>query len=503
MNRMNKKNKIEFSIMLNRIEKVQGSPDDECSDALVGIETFIVSDRDADRKRRHDTTGAESSNGVDKQKKNTALLIISALIAFSSSAQRILTLEEAIANTLQKNYDIILSKNDSAIAAIDYSYRNAAFIPRLNGNIGTVWNNNAQKQTLSDGTKRDKSGLKSNNISSQLALNWTLFDGLKMFVTRKRLEQLSEFGELEIRNQVVNTVASVINNYYNIVRQKQQLRAIEEQMSIDSERVRLAQYRLDVGVGIKPDLLQSKIDLNAQKAAQLQQQALIEQLKEQLNQAMAIPQFSMYDVVDTIVINSNISLEEVMSAAEKNPAVLMAKKNIDIANLMLKERKAELFPTISFNSAYNFNRLTNQAVINNFSTLFNQVQGFNYGFTATVPLLNNFNTRRLIRQAKWSVGYQNIVFENQRSVTTLSVINAFQNYEQQKKALALEDENILLARENLDIVFQTYKLGAATLLQLKEAQNSLADAETRLIEARYNAKVSETELMRLSGSLVK
>jgi len=101
------------------------------------------------------------------------------------------------------------------------------------------------------------------------------------------------------------------------------------------------------------------------------------------------------------------------------------------------------------------------------------------------------------------VGYQNIVYENQKSITDLSVINAFQNYEQQKKALALEEENILLARENLDIVFQTYKLGAATLLQLKLAQNSLADAENRLIEARFNAKVSETELMRLSGQLIK
>jgi outer membrane protein TolC len=82
------------------------------------------------------------------------------------------------------------------------------------------------------------------------------------------------------------------------------------------------------------------------------------------------------------------------------------------------------------------------------------------------------------------------------------VINAFQNYEQQKKALALEEENILLARENLDIVFETYKLGVATLIQLKLAQNSLADAENRLIEARYNAKLSETELMRLSGQLL-
>ncbi len=480
MNRMNK-NKIAISNMVRKEQNVQVS----------------------------DTTEADSSNGAGKQQKTTHYLTLFSipvlfLISVSSSAQKILTLEEAIGNTLQKNYDIILSRNDSAIAAIDYSYRAAAFVPRLNANVGTTWNNNNQKQTLSDGTKRQSSGLKSNNITSQLALNWTLFDGLKMFITRDRLEQLVEFGELEIGNQVVTTVANVINNYYNIVRQKQQLKAIEEQMSIDSERVRLAQYRLDVGVGIKPDLLQSKIDLNAQKAAQLQQQALIEQLKEQLNQAMALPQFTIYDVVDTIVINTGISLGEVMSAAEKNnPAVLLAKKNIDIASLVLKERRAELFPTVSFNSAYNFNRTTNQAVLNSFSTLFNQVHGFNYGFTAAIPILNNFNTRRLIRQAKWSIDYQNIFYENQRSVITLNVINAFQNYEQQKKALALEEENILLARENLDIVFQTYKLGAATLLQLKEAQNSLADAYNRLIAARYNAKVSETELMRLSGQLVR
>src|SRR6185369_8958352 len=165
-------------------------------------------------------------------------------------------------------------------------------------------------------------------INSQVALNWTLFDGLKMFVLRDKAEQLLAFGELEIKNQIVNTVATVVNNYYNIVRQKQQLRSIEEQMSIDSERVRLAQYRLDVGVGIKPDLLQSKIDLNAQKAAQLQQQALIEQLKEQLNQAMAVPQFTMYDVVDTITINTGISLGDVLANAEKNnPSLQVYKKS--------------------------------------------------------------------------------------------------------------------------------------------------------------------------------
>jgi outer membrane protein len=431
-------------------------------------------------------------------------LLISLLTCFISRSQKLLSLEEAIATALQHNYDILLSKNDSAIAAIDFSFRNAAFIPNLDVNAGRSWTNNNQKQTLSDGTERNRSGLKSNNLNSQLALSWTLFDGLKMFITRDKLQHVLELGELQIKNQVVNTVAAVINNYYNIVQQKQQLRAIEEQMSINTERVKLAQYRLDIGVGIKPDLLQSKIDLNAQKAAQLQQETLIAQLREQLNRAMGVPQFTVYEVVDSIPINPGIILDETLRQAElNNPSVLLAKKTIDVANFTLRERKAERWPIVSFNSAYNFNRNKNAAVINNFSTLFNQTQGFNYGLTATIPILNNFNARRLIKQAQWNVEFQTMVYENQRSVTALSVINAYQSYEQQKKALALEEENILLARENLDIVFQTYRLNAATLLQLKEAQNSLADAYNRLIAARYNTKVAETELLRLKGELVR
>ncbi|MEO7924471.1 MAG: TolC family protein [Chitinophagaceae bacterium] len=425
-------------------------------------------------------------------------------ISISSSAQRVLPLEEAIATALQNNYNILLARNDSASAAIDYSYKNAAFIPRLNGNLGTTWNNNNTKQILADGTKRQSSGLKSNNITAQLALNWTLFDGFKMFATRDKLAEFVRLGELGIKNQLVNTVAAVISTYFNIVRQKQQLKAIEEQMSISNERVKLSQYKLDIGVGAKPDVLQSKLDLNEQKAIQLQQQTLIVKLREELNQVMNVQQGTVYDVSDSIPINMALSLGDIQSTVEKNnPSLLIAKKNIDIAGLTLKERKAERFPTVSFNSAYNFNRTQNQAVINSFSTLYNRNNGFNYGLTATIPILNNFNTRRLIKQAQLDIQYQQLVYDNQLSLVSLSVISAYKDYEWQKKALYLEEENILLAHENVSIVFQVYRLNSTTLIQLKEAQKSLQDAYTRLITARYNTKLAETELMRLKGELVR
>src|SRR5215467_8111162 len=144
-----------------------------------------------------------------RKKTFRGFLFFAIFLPISASAQRTLNIEEAIANALQKNYDIILSRNDSALAAIDYGYRHAAFLPQLNGNLGTQWNNNSQNQTLFDGSKKERHGLKSNNTSGQLALTWTLFDGLKMFVVRTHAEQALELGELEIKNQVTTTVATV------------------------------------------------------------------------------------------------------------------------------------------------------------------------------------------------------------------------------------------------------------------------------------------------------
>lgn len=439
------------------------------------------------------------------------LFVLSVLFSsITAGAQRMLTLDEAIAIALKNNFDIQLSKNDSMVAQLNNSYRNAAFYPTLNATTGITFNNNDQLQKFSDGTTRERNGVKSSNLQAALSLNWTLFDGMKMFATRDKVAEFVKLGELGIKNQVVNTVAEVINTYYNIVRLKQQVKAVDEQISINEERVKLAEYKLDIGVGAKPDVLQGKVDLNAQKALKLEQMTAIEQQKEILNQllnakmAAADNPSTFYEVSDSIPINSSLSLGDVQAGIEStNPGLLLSKKNIEIARLTLKERIAERYPTVGFGSNYNFTKTDNKAVVNPFQPLFSRNKGFNYGFTASIPIFNRYNVRRQVQQAQLDINYQQLVYDNQRSTLNLNVINAFKDYEQQKKALALEEENILLARENVNIVLQVYKLNSTTLIQLKEAQLSLQQAYNRLIAARYNAKLAETELMRLKGELVK
>lgn len=419
-------------------------------------------------------------------------------------AQQELTIEQAIGTALQNNYEIRLAQNDSLAAALDVSYTYAAFLPRLNAGAGAVWNNNNQRQNFADGSKREQNGVRSNNINSSLNLNWVLFDGFKMFITRDKVEEFAELGELAVKREVINTVANVINTYYNIVRQKQQLRAYEEQFSVIDAQVQLSQRKLEIGVGAKPDILQGQVDLNALHSNQLKQLTIIAQLKDDLNQLMNVAPGADYRVADSIPLDLQIALGDVLAgAATQNAELLIARKNINIAKLTLEERKAERFPTVSFNSAYNFSRTDNKSTVNPFAPLFNQNAGFNYGFTASIPILNHFNTRRLIKQAQLDIDYNELVYQNQQSQVSLAVMKAFKEFEYQKQALQLEEQNVNLAKENAFIISERYRLGVSTFLELRIAQRSLEEAYNRLFATRYNTKIAETELLRLKGDLVR
>lgn len=428
-------------------------------------------------------------------------LFFALLFGCHTYAQTVLTLEQAIDLALKNNYDIRLARNDAAITANDYAYANWAFVPRLNATAGKTWNRTQTKQEFANGNKRDTTGIKSNNLNGNVTLNWTLFDGLKMFATRQKLEALRDLGNLAVKDQLVNTIASVMAGYYNIVQQKQQLRNIAEQMSISEERVKLSDAKFQTGLGPKTDWLQSKVDYNAQKAAWLRQQTVIEQAKASLNQLMAVEAGNTgYDVQDTIPLNLDLSYGALQQqVSQRNTTLKVARQNLTVSELALKESRGDYFPVINFNSGYNYTRNNSNAATNSFSPIFNQNGVFNYGFSATIPIFNGFNVKRQVKNARLAVDYQQLALENERTRVNLNLVSAFKDYEYYKTAVTLEEENLGLARENVMVALERFRQGVSTVIELKEAQQSLEDAYNRLILARYNTKLAETELMRLNG----
>lgn len=417
-----------------------------------------------------------------------------------AGAQQMMNLDDAISIGLKSNYDILMAKNQEDAAALNYHYAFGAFLPVVDVNGSRTWTTAKIAQKYSNGNDVERNRSKSNNISLSADLDWTLFDGLRVFAAKDRLKAIQEAGSLAVKDQVVATVAHIIGAYYAIVQAKQQLASIAEQMSISQERVDIANNKFISGLGSKIDLLQAQVDFNAEKSAYLLQQTLIDENKATLNQLIALPADNSYLVTDTIPVNLELQLAALQQKASvNNPGLLLAQKDIAISKLSVKELQRSRLPTISFQSSYAYSRQRSEAGF----SLFNENKGINYGFSASLPIFHGFYTTQQIKSAQLDVAYGELSLQNQRSQVSLQLRNAFKDYDYYKTAMQLETENLDVAEENVKVTLAAFRLGQITSLEVKEAQQSLGAAQLRLITARYNAKLAETNLLRLQGDLLR
>lgn len=427
-------------------------------------------------------------------------------LGFSTTvfAQKEIALDEVVSIAIQRNFDVQLFKNSSLSANTNKELAVGAFLPVINGVVNATQTSNDSDNITFAGDETIRKGAVTTNENASAQLVWTLFDGTRMFATRKRINQLAELGEINVRNQMMNSVATVSTNYFNIIRQKQQLKAILEVTSVNEERVKLAERKLAVGTGSKPELLQAKVDLNAQRVATLLQETTIQQLKDQLNNLVGMSLPDSYEVSDTIPINNDLTLASIIQDIETdNPSILVAKKGVEIATTSVWENKATRSPTLNFTSAYNYVRIENKLQINPVAQRYSQTNGYNFGLSLSIPILNSFNVKRNVAQAQITLERNKLLLEQLKAVALVGVKNAFSSYENAMKTLVIQEENLILAKENVKIALEGFKRGVNTYIELRTAQQSLSDVYNQLIAARFGTKVAEIELLRLKGALLK
>ena len=136
-------------------------------------------------------------------------------------AQEKLSLQQAIEIGLKNNYSIVIAKNESEIAKNNATPGNAGQLPTLDLGLTKEYNIIDSKQKYSDGAEVDKNGATANSMNANALLNWTIFDGFKMFASHKKLQELEAMGSLSSKILIENALSQIIVTYYNVVRQKQ------------------------------------------------------------------------------------------------------------------------------------------------------------------------------------------------------------------------------------------------------------------------------------------
>lgn len=444
-----------------------------------------------------------SPEPVNMKQNNISVLLLFLFAFFASTpylqAQK-MTVEQAVETALKNNYDILIAKNQAAQAKNNNTLGNAGILPRLDLQASGTLANNATKQEFASGLVVDQSGVQSKNISTGAYLAWTVFDGLKMFATRERLQELESMGELNTKVQIENTLIKVITAYYTIAMQKQVINGLKENISVSEERLKIAQKKWDIGSASKTDMLQAKVDLNTLKSTLIRQNTLLHDAKANLNQLLLQPAEQEFDVLDSIPLINQYKYEELQNVIlSNNSDLLFAQKNIDINKYAVRESRSASYPKLNLNANYIFSRAQNQAGF----SLLNQNLGLNLGFTASWTIFNGFVNSNTVKNMQLSLQNSIYEYDNLKSITQLNLLKAFKKYQDDTSVLKLEEESKQLAKENLSIALERFRLGATTSIELKVAQQSYEEAINRLADARFNAKVSETQLLKLSGGIVK
>ena len=426
--------------------------------------------------------------------------ILLGLLCFHSKlfAQEKLTLQEAITTALKNNYDIKLVSNDLAIAKNNTNPGNAGLLPTIGADFSTGGSRQNTVQTQASGTQKITNGAKSTNMSYGVGLDWTIFDGFKMFATYDRLRTLEKQGEVNAKGVILGTIAQVVNAYYDLVKQQQLVIAADSAIDVSALRLKIADNKLQLGKGSKLDLLAAKVDYNADTSNYLQQQNIAVTYMVRLNQLMVRPLDIRFTVTNDIAIDQNLTYTTLAGQTESlNPDLQVAMINKKIAELTLKEVKANRYPQVSLNSGYEFNKSTTPT---GFNTQL-RANGLTYGLTASVNIFNGFLQRQNERNAKIAINSSGFTYDKAKLDILAQLATAYQNYSTYLALVTLEQKNVDIAKQNLSITLDKYRLGSIPPLELREAQRNAIDANSRYIEMQYQAKLAEIMLKEISGTL--
>lgn len=418
----------------------------------------------------------------------------------SAYAQENLSLQNAVELGISNNYQLKIARNQQEIARINSIPGNAGFFPVLSANGIMGGSNTNIRQNFSNGLTVNQNGVGSNNINGSLLLSWTVFDGLKMFAVNKKYDYLEESQVYSTRYQLENLVMQIQQSYFEILGLQSYLESLLDLIKISEERVSLANARLNIGTGNKVELLQAKVDLNAQKNVYLSQKQILDQKKIELNILLSRDPDFKFTASDSISFNEELNPEEIKAGVlTKNSNILAAEFNLKAAEKELKEYQSYLFPTITLNGGYNINRQENQAGF----SLLNQSNGFTGNVTATMNLFNGGKYYNSLRIARINNLISKTSVDELKNNTLGEFYRSLAEFQTNKNLLDLEEQNVVIAKENLDIALERYKTGTSDYLELRQAQTSYGEALARLVLARIRTKNSALSLKRIGGLIIE
>ena len=429
--------------------------------------------------------------------KRSLLLLLSLLFCIHIFSQS-LGLNDAINIALKNSLNIQIAKNNVAIAGINNFYGIAGGLPLINAIGSDVQQLTAIRQEYANPANNKSSpSVSSNIISGSMNGSVLIFNGQRVATAKKRLGVTESQSREVLSSRALALVYNVMLKYYDVIRQQSYARTLERSIDVSRQKLEIVKTQQSVGMANNADLFQAQVDLNTQLQNLQAQQLVIDQDKTDLLTLLTLRPDSTIVINDTIVVDNSLRLDSIMQAVSANPDIAAANEQITINQYLEKEVRAQRYPSLSFNAGYNFSRTKNAAGF----SLLNQAYGPFAGLNLAIPIFNGDIYRRQQRIAGINAGTASLLRDTLVLSYTSNAVKNYQAYTSNLRQLETAKENYELSQKLLDLVIQRFQLRQATIVDVRNAQESFENAGFLLINVSYAAKSAEIQLKRLANRL--
>lgn len=430
------------------------------------------------------------------------IFILCIACSMASFGQKEMSLEECIATGLEQNYSIRIVRNQQRIADNNVTPGNAGYLPTLGVEAGYGGNVYDNKYDYTNGTKASVNGVSNATADVGLNMNWTVFDGFGIQADYAKLKELKQMGALNTRLTIEEFISSLSSEYYNQIRQTTRLKNLRSSLDLSRERLRIVEERYTIGSMSRLDLQQAKVDFNADTSKYITQLEVVHTSRVRLRELMGLDEPDAEVRVRDTSITLNVALEKEQlwnSAVTSNTSLLIVQKNKKLSEQEYRKVKSVNYPYLRMNAGYGYTDNT----YGSGTTERQQRLGLNYGVTLGYTLFDGMNRKREQKNARIEIENDQLRIKEMELALRADMSNSWMAYRNNLNLWTLEKENLVAAMENYSIAIDRYKLGDLSGIELREAQNSLIEAEERQSIAEYNTKLCEISLLQISGTIIK
>lgn len=426
-------------------------------------------------------------------------------------SQEALNLQQAIEIGLKNNYQIQIAERNLEIAQNSNDWSIAGRYPNINATLN--WNNNFVKSNNPASFFPENTSL-SSGIVPGAELTWTLYNGSRIRLSKQQLEQLQQIAQGNVQIGVENTIQNIILAYYQALVQQEQLRLREEVLNLSRDRLEYARVRVEFGQAASFDVLQSQDAYLNDSTSFLIQKNTFENAIRNLNTAMGVDALgTTYQLTDQLQFAvQDYTLEDLknrMLVSNRVLQNLFVTREIAAIGTRIQEtaQKPQVNLRLGVTDNINYNIISRQVNISGEERDFSNVRTNALNTTLGVSLVYNVFDwgvrKRNIQNARIQEITAQLNIEDQKRNLNGQLETTYATFNNQRQLVEVTNQLVTNAQRSLTIAGDRFEAGLINVFDYRVVQLSYISAVQSRLNAIYNLKTTETDLIRLVGGLVR